>query len=695
MALSGTINGSVTNKAGYFSFYITWSAVQNVEENYSDVTVNSYWRTINTAYDFDTVGTRPASITIDGVTTEIEKRFNLNPWPSNPYLIQTVTQKVNHNSDGTKSITISASASGYASTYGPSSSPTSPCSASGTITLDTIPRASTFGSISGSNTIGSSMTFNITRASDKFTHQMWYKVGNSDWYDLGSGITTSKSFTIDMATCSQFPNAVNGTMQLCLRTFNGTTQIGSDFYKNMLVNVPTSVVPSIGNVAWTKTSSEPSSWPLTQGVSQGTMKMTGVSGAYGSTITSYSLTFAGLSSTTSSLTVNNISSSGTLSAVAKVTDSRGRTATKTVDFTVSAYSKPVLTHTVYRSDQQGNEDDYGDYMCVIASARATQVGNNSIQSIVLQYKKRNSSVYTSENLESGVIKVVPASSDNTWDWIITIADRVSSVSATDSIGTGEVVLDISANGKGLGIGKVSEGDGVDFGWDIANPEAVLHQMSFRGINLTSPSTDTVDFWRGLGNMAMVYYGASGKVTDQPSNYGFLLNLCSNNSEETWKEIHQIWAQQPGGNLYHRGGSTSGWSGTWKKILDSMNTDRVVEIGSSGFWNYRKWESGIAECWGTRTLTGVKVDKQWGSLYYAETPSAISYPFQFISTPVETAVMSSNNMSAWMASASINTAVSTGKYFIMRPDAAATTSYTVYISYHVYGHWKNPTYYTGG
>ena len=32
------------------------------------------------------------------------------------------------------------------------------------------------------------------------------------------------------------------------------------------------------------------------------------------------------------------------------------------------------------------------------------------------------------------------------------------------------------------------------------------------------------------------------------------------------------------------------------------TDFVVEQGTSGIWTYRKWNSGIAECWGTHTAT---------------------------------------------------------------------------------------------
>ena len=34
-----------------------------------------------------------------------------------------------------------------------------------------------------------------------------------------------------------------------------------------------------------------------------------------------------------------------------------------------------------------------------------------------------------------------------------------------------------------------------------------------------------------------------------------------------------------------------------KLLNKENNDYIVEQGTSGIWTYRKWASGIAECWG--------------------------------------------------------------------------------------------------
>lgn len=52
-------------------------------------------------------------------------------------------------------------------------------------------------------------------------------------------------------------------------------------------------------------------------------------------------------------------------------------------------------------------------------------------------------------------------------------------------------------------------------------------------------------------------------------------------------------------------------------------DFVVEQGSSGFWQYRKWNSGRAECWG-RNRVSVNISTEWGSIYY-DTVAKVAFP----------------------------------------------------------------------
>lgn len=81
--------------------------------------------------------------------------------------------------------------------------------------------------------------------------------------------------------------------------------------------------------------------------------------------------------------------------------------------------------------------------------------------------------------------------------------------------------------------------------------------------ITSTSNDTTANWQ-KGGFSLGYFSSTGCLTDQPSQWGLVLNANAGN------EVHQIWMQQSSGNLFHRGGNASGWNGTWKTILDSSN-----------------------------------------------------------------------------------------------------------------------------
>lgn len=230
MALSGTINGRVTLNAQYMSFYITWSAKQNVEGNYSDVTVTSYWKTNNTRWGFDTEGSRAASITINGKTTSISKRFDStngtgSGWKqANPWALQTVTERVYHNSDGSKSIAISARANGYAASYGPSNSSASSgdCTASGTITLDTIPRASKVAATNAD--IGSTSTITVSRYSTSFKHTVSFSCkGISDTVIKSDSEASVIPWTVPESIYATIPAAKYATVTITCRTYSKTT----------------------------------------------------------------------------------------------------------------------------------------------------------------------------------------------------------------------------------------------------------------------------------------------------------------------------------------------------------------------------------------------------------------------------------------------------------------------------------------
>jgi len=127
MALSGTITGTTNNQ--WIDCKIEWTATQSVSGNYSEITAVLYYIRTNTGYT--THGNLRGSITING-----EKTSTVNEiWITETHWEEAsrVKTKVYHNSDGTKSTTISAT--GYINNTSLDST-----SISGTITLDQIHR---------------------------------------------------------------------------------------------------------------------------------------------------------------------------------------------------------------------------------------------------------------------------------------------------------------------------------------------------------------------------------------------------------------------------------------------------------------------------------------------------------------------------------------------------------------------------
>lgn len=90
--------------------------------------------------------------------------------------------------------------------------------------------------------------------------------------------------------------------------------------------------------------------------------------------------------------------------------------------------------------------------------------------------------------------------------------------------------------------------------------------------ITSTANDTSANWGAYGPGAIAFYSTAGYLNNQPQQYGFVMNISTNTSHE----LHQLWASQPHGDMYHRGGNGSGWGGAWKKIVDSSNFTSVLD-----------------------------------------------------------------------------------------------------------------------
>lgn len=449
----------VKNYSNGSAIKIVYSYTQNVSKNQSTVTMtlyvhrDSYGPSWNTKCD--------AYIQLDGSKVmTYDGSFNIGTsWVK---IGSTVSKTVTHNADGTKTISLK----GFFDSLGLTSK-LDDLAVSGNVTLKTIPRASSISSISGS-TIGSPVTVNISREVSSFTHKVYYSFGETKDYLLGSSVGTSLTFTPSMNDCKYIPNSTKGTAAIRVDTYNGSTKIGSTS-KNFTLNVPASVVPTFSKIEFTPAASDvPADWGIyVRTKSKVTAQITGAAGTYGSTIKSYSLSGGGYSGTGSSLTTGFLNTAGTVTFTAKITDSRGRTATKTASITVTDYAPPVLSSVAgFRCDAEGTEQDDGNYISLTANFSGSVLDGKNPISGEYRYKAEGGDWSGFSPLVSGEPAVFAATGDATFTVQVQVSDTFSSFTQDIVVNSIRFIMDFKAGGTGIAFGKAAEyDDTLDCNWE--------------------------------------------------------------------------------------------------------------------------------------------------------------------------------------------------------------------------------------
>ena len=312
-----------------------------------------------------------------------EKRWNPYNYSSTGwYKLGSKTITVSHNADGTKSIALTAEWDcGFDSSYTPRH-----LSLSETVTLTTIPRAST-ATTSGS-TLGKILTITIKRASSSFTHKLYYTCGSVKDKLIAENVGTSYSWNAPpLSLAQQAPNAETVALTLTVKTYNGSTYVGS-WSTPVKLAVPSTVVPALSVAISDPTGVSNTYGGYVQLRSKVKVDIT-ASGAQGSTIKSYSIKVGGIYATTSaSGTTDYLPGSGELTVSCAVTDSRGRTTTKTQSISVLAYRKPAITAiSAARCNANGTANRAGTYGKVTFSGAITSLSAKNTAAYAVQYRE--------------------------------------------------------------------------------------------------------------------------------------------------------------------------------------------------------------------------------------------------------------------------------------------------------------------
>lgn len=557
MALSGRIDGTTSNSG--IKSRIEWSAVQDINANTSTITAKGilYWTS-----NLSTWGTGTYYMSIDGVqgsnTVYAEISYNSNT------VVITYTRTVSHNADGTKSLVLDFSG-------GISGTTLTSIDCQGTITLDTIPRASSF-SIPSSVNMGSNLAVSITRASSSFTHDVKLTFNNQTV--SASNVGTSATLAVPIGWASQIPNAMSGTGTVTVVTKNGSTTIGTTS-KDITVAVPSSVVPTLTLKA-----------ELVNGFSglylqgRSKCKLTGTAaGVYGSTIKSISYSGAGYTGTGTTYTTGVLNVTGDITFTATATDSRGRTTTKTVKITVIAYNAPSISnYSAQRCNSGGALQVDGTYLSVRATFSCASVNGKNAVSCNVSYKKSTASAWSGTTaLTSNTAKVIGGGSitlNEFWQVRFVVKDSVGT--------TTTVTVDIPTSAYRAvfgedrsGFGQYPEDVGAWFAYNVNAPKFV---GTLQG-NVTGNLTGTASKATNADNAANANNATKVMRINQSSND----TSGSNITQLMQKKVDLIRTLANGVDgvyVIHGGWSGMGWGFTIGAYFASANvTDAVFFQGS--------------------------------------------------------------------------------------------------------------------
>lgn len=620
---SGTFNISTSNSAisGYVEWQETYDDSTYASTNKSKITLTAYLHRTNIysgeTYFYSGTVTRTAffdSETVGStVVTDMSIPGNTSSSGGTYVQVYTASKEITHDSDGSKSITLGFSMSNNISGVAGQSFTVPKTTA--TVSLTTIPRATTPSLSATSVTMGNTINITLSPADSTFTHKIRYEFGSlasqingirvNGSQVLATQYLTSGTYTFTPPTSlgSQIPSANSGTAKLIVYTYRSDgTHIGTKTV-DVTINVP-SYTPTIncGLIGNNLLSGE-----YVQNKSTVTATIAAVS-SYGATIKSYSSVVDGKTYTGQQFT-SSVLSSGSKTVVVTVTDSRNKTATYTSGaFTVYAYSAPSITEFTF--ERQSDETT------VIATVKGSvaSVNSQNAKTVTITLNGNTETITASSYTISETATFTDVPTDSTLTGTAIITDSYTSATREAVLPTVSVTMDFYKDGKGVAFGKVAENSKLlDVAWG-AKVKNIQFQRGTRptsaNIALEKENYGSIEMFLASSAMtdgkAMTVDGQTASTHD-----GYITHFHWDNSGGY---DAQLFLKNKNGSLLARGCDAGTW-GAWKQFLDnSMCKDYVIEQGTTGGWEYTKWNNGKIELFGEKSLSFPALTQQTDYLW---------------------------------------------------------------------------------
>lgn len=407
-------------------------------------------------------------ITINGGTeTEHTVAFTLPQNTTKTILDTTLT--VSHKADGTGSIKVR--------TWMDTEISAGVITQTKTLTLDTIPRASAV-SAPSTGTLGTALKITIDRKSANFTDKLYYKIGSNSAVQITGydGTAGTYSWTPPVSLAINAPNSTKLAVTLIANTYNGTAYVGRSECTVTLA-IPASEVPSL-TVSVTDPTGNKTKYTgyFLQLLSKIRVAITGT-GAQGSTIKSYSIKVGWSAGSGTLYTASAASGTtgllpyyGTVYITCAVTDSRGRTATKSLSYTVSKYSVPTISAiSATRCTQNGTASRTGEYGKVTFTAAITPLSNKNTAAYKVQYREYGGTGLWTEVTPTipdadkyapkNITIIFPADTNKRYTVRVVATDAFStSNSSMRDISASFVLQHLAKSKSSVGIGRLCDDD---------------------------------------------------------------------------------------------------------------------------------------------------------------------------------------------------------------------------------------------
>lgn len=444
MASSGSITGAYRG----YTLRADWSAVQNAAGNYSDVTVR-HTLVIGAAYSLN-IASRTNNCSVGGVSQGYTSGAINQKGGS--VLLGTTVHRVSHDADGTKTAQLSDTFNINATIDG---TKVGSIVASGSISLDRIARNAT---IVTANDFTDETNPVLTYSNpSSFTCDVAIEFAGGSITRAGAASGSGGSYEMQLTDSERttLRNASRNSPTLKVTYVLKTTIDGTAYYSraDRKMNV-VDAAPELGEVSYEDTN--PTTVAVTgdksriiQNHSTLTVTVPTATAKKGATIASYTIAFGGVTKTVTAagavlLGAVDVSYSQALTVTA--TDSRGFTASQSVQVTVDDYSAPTAVIDLHRLN------NFEPETYLTAHARYSYLNGKNAVTITAKFKKVSDSSYgTPIELEDSIQSTVTCDRDSAYDFVVTIADKLDSTEYNLTLGKGIPAFFIDTKKSSVGV----------------------------------------------------------------------------------------------------------------------------------------------------------------------------------------------------------------------------------------------------